>query len=161
MTPNELTDHPDFPKHLDGVNKTEYAVMVDKYWINERKRKMADDQPDQNSDSAKKRKVEDFSEEEQQTVFDQRVLLAISKETVAECHDSEVGVINEIILNHNLKQQRKNANFKQKMMKGEDGKEALAESLKMIGTFNCDLCHVQCPGMDFFISRYITQTHQI
>ena len=159
LTPKELTSHPDFPKHMAGVNKMEYAAMVDQYWINQRKRKMTEDQVNQISESGKKRKIGDFSQEELQTVFDQRVLLSISKETVAEKHETDVAIINEIISNHNLKKQKRNAYLKQKMMKSEDEKEALAESMKMMGSFNCDLCQVKCPGMDFFISGYLTQKH--
>ena len=66
--------------------------------------------------AAKKRKIEDFSEEERKIVFNERVLLSISKETVAERHDSEVSVVNEIIVNHHLKQQKEKATLKQRKM---------------------------------------------
>ena len=149
LIPKQLTSYPDFPKESEGDTKIGYAAKIDEYWTNQRKRKLTEDQPDQNSDPMKKRKMEDFSEEEQNVVYDQRVLLSVSKETVAEMNDTDVGVINEIISDHNIKQQIKNANFKVKKIKNEDEKE---EALKMIGTFNCDLCQVKCPGMDFFSS---------
>ena len=97
---------------MAGVNKMEYAALVDQYWINQRKRKMTEDQVNPISESGKKRKIGDFSQEELQTVFDQRVLLSISKETVAEKHETDVAIINEIISNHNLKKQKRNAYLK-------------------------------------------------
>merc|ERR1719225_1647234 len=160
LTPKELTSHPDFPKHMAGVNKMEYAALVDQYWINQRKRKMTEDQVYQISESGKKRKIGDFSQEELQTVFDQRVLLSISKETVAEKHETDVAIINEIISNHNLKKQKRNACLKQKMMKSEDEKEALAESMKMMGSFNCDLCQVKCPGQTALAAHLAGKPHK-
>ena len=110
LTPKDLTSHPDFPKQSEGVSNMGYAIMIDQYWTNLRKRKMTEIQPDQNSDPIKKRKMEDFDEKEQQAVFDQRVVLSISKETVADKHGTDVSVINEIIHQINIKQQMKKGN---------------------------------------------------
>ena len=45
-------------------------------------------------------------------IVDERVLLSISKETVAEKHETDVSVVNEIITNYNLKQHEENTNSK-------------------------------------------------
>merc|ERR1712008_223676 len=78
--PGDLTEHPDFPEYLEGYTHEKYAVKIENYWVNRRrqqlKRKMSDSEtvdevPD--IDPAKIRKLEDFSEEEQKTIFDERV----------------------------------------------------------------------------------------
>jgi len=145
LIPEDSTDHPNFPELLAGVTKE-----IDQYWINRGmetlKRKMSGFEPVQNSDLPKKRKIEDFSEEEQKIVFDERTLLPISKETVAERHKANIHVVDEIITNYNLKP-RKNATLRQKMIKSDFEKRDLVEdsSVEMIGTFNCSICQVQCP----------------
>ena len=48
-------------------------------------------------DPAKLKKLEDFSEEEQKTIFEDRVSKSLSREKVAEKHETSGKVVNEII----------------------------------------------------------------
>merc|ERR1712083_1293598 len=87
QNPEDLTNHPHFPEFLDGESFAEYANKIERYWAriidsnsgrndrnNERKsqtskRKMPD-QPDKNEkNSTKKRKMEDFTEQVQKTIY--------------------------------------------------------------------------------------------
>merc|ERR1719189_3526463 len=134
LIPKHLTDHPDFPEKIAEESLEDYAEKVDKYWTGRRKDSLKRKSDDQNSESPqkspKKRKIDDISEEEQNIIVDERVLLSISKETVAEKHDTDISVVNEIITNYNLKQHEEN-----------DNKKPTRVDFK----FNCATCKVQCP----------------
>merc|ERR1712062_832749 len=98
MNPEDLTDHPNFPEYVDGITHEVYAEKIESYWINRRNRQLNRQMLGLSNPSiTKKRKMAEFSLEEQKIIYDERIRKSMKLEAVAKKHDTIVSVINEII----------------------------------------------------------------
>ena len=55
--PSDLTDHPDFPEYLDGYTHEIYAVKIENYWLNRRRKQLKRKLPDLESVNSKLRLI--------------------------------------------------------------------------------------------------------
>ena len=154
LVPENLADYPDFPEFSRGDTKRVYAEKIEYYWENRKKnnlkRKLPDSQAGEGSEFweslGKKKKVEDFSELEQNTIVEERSNKRMSPEVVAEKHNTSVDVIKKIITNHNFRQKAKNAAWRQKVNSDVDKNSLVWDgSAEMIARYECSICSTECP----------------
>ena len=79
------------------MTNDQYADKVEQYWVTRRRQQLKRKSLGLPNPNVKKRKMTDFSEEEKKLVYEESMEKSMSREKVAEKHDTLTNVIDAII----------------------------------------------------------------
>merc|ERR1712083_371206 len=116
MIPEDLEGHPDFPEYLEGTTHEQYADKIERYWENQNRLKLKRKSLGLSDPNLKKKKIDNFSEVEKKSIYDDSMEKGMSREVVAKKYGTIVNVVDAIIFRLHKKHDDGPVSFESKIL---------------------------------------------